>query len=109
VLAPLIGWRPGQPPGWSCLVFTNSHKLGITFVDMGMVKTDIFHPPKVIDTDLMFHKSTYIYEHSSRKYSVGNYSIFPVKLLLVSNSPHNNTTADAALHSINAAVHYALH
>lgn len=58
------------------LVFTNFDNLVVTFVHRGIVKADTLHRPMVTDTDLVLHKSTYIFfEHYYRKCAAGDYNI----------------------------------
>jgi hypothetical protein len=74
-----------------------------------MVKPDLLHRPMVIDIDLRTDKSTHNIEHSYRKFADGHYN----KLHnILSNydwsQVYNNTSVDAAVDSLNAAVHYAI-
>jgi hypothetical protein len=43
------------------LVFSNCDNLEVTFVDMGMVKADVFYRHMVIGTDFVFCMYVYIY------------------------------------------------
>lgn len=92
------------------LIFTNFDILEVTFVDMGMVKADIFRRPMVIDTDLMFYKSVCNYElFFYHKYAAGVYRMLYNVLLSDDWSQLcNNISLDDAVNSPNTAKPFAM-
>jgi hypothetical protein len=59
------------------LFLPNFSNLQITFVDTGMVKADVYHPPMDTLADLTLHKSTHCNEHHMASI-VGDYSILHI-------------------------------
>jgi hypothetical protein len=90
------------------LVFTNFDISGVTLSDVGMVKADIYHGPMVVYIDLMCCKTTHIHK-ICRNYAAGNYSMLHNTLLNYDWSQvYNNTSLDAAVSSLNTAMHFAM-
>jgi hypothetical protein len=90
------------------LVFTNFDNAGVTFADAGIGKAGIFHRHMAVDIDLTFYKFAYSSERSHCKYAAGYHCVVR-NALTAYNWPEvcSNTTADAAVDSLSAAVHYA--
>jgi hypothetical protein len=69
------------------LSLPNLSNLKITFVDIGMNKADVYHPPTVTLTDLALRECVYCYEHlmaSMLLETTAYYIQYSVKLQLVS-------------------------
>jgi len=74
-----------------------------------MVKADIFHRPKVIDFDICFIKSTYRFVHAYRQYADGDYmQLYNMLFKYDYCEVHSNTSVDAAVGSVSAAVSFAM-
>jgi hypothetical protein len=81
----------------------------VCFVDMCMVKPNLFHRHVVIDIELRVYKRTYNFEHSYRKFADGNYNkVYNMLSNYDWSQVYNNMLVDAAVDSLNAAMHNAM-
>jgi hypothetical protein len=91
------------------LFFTNLNRVGIFFVDAGVVKPDACHPPIVIEIPLGLRNSTSHHAHSYRKYASEDYSLL---FSFLSNYDwsrvYNNNTVDAAVDSFTNVILQAM-
>jgi hypothetical protein len=87
------------------LEFTNFSELYINFIDSGIIKTDAYHPPFVIDVFLPFDASTRNCECSHSKFASGDYTLLYNILSTYDWSfMYSITSVDDAVTSLNAVV-----
>jgi hypothetical protein len=91
------------------LVFSNITDLHITFPDTSMVKPDVYHPPLLIELPFIVKTCFKTNELSYFKYACGDYTLlYNILSSYDWSSVYSKSSVDAAVASLNSAVHEAI-
>jgi hypothetical protein len=91
------------------LIFSNISDISITPVDPGLIKSDNYHPPMIINFCLSPATSTQNYIHSYRKFSSGDYALlYNILSTCDWSCVYGTTSVDSAVACLNAAVEDAM-